>query len=127
MEIVENHMMSTQDLISQPGSLESEVLDHSRDFVACVQKSAPAEYLRLARSEHLSALLDQPNFNHGKLFCYAEFIVFRKEFLNRFPDASHAACINAFSALFLKNDISISNLLSLMEGNAELAQLQKKG
>jgi len=116
--------MTNMDLIESTASLESEVLDHSKDFVECVQQSALAEYHRLAASKHFEGLLRQSGFNHGKLFCYAEFIVFRREFTNRFPEASRAACINAFSALFLKNDISISNLLTLMEGSDELKQLR---
>jgi hypothetical protein len=116
--------MTTHDLIEGSASLESEVLDHSRDFVDCVQRLAPAEYHRLVGSGLFEQLVRQGGFNHGKLFCYAEFTVFRREFLDRFPGASKAACINAFSALFLKNDISISNLLTLMEGSGELAQLK---
>lgn len=115
--------MTNRQLIEGSGSLESEVLDHSKDFVECVQRSALAEYHRLAASKHFEGLVRQGGFNHGKLFCYAEFVVFRREFMNRFPEASQAACINAFSALFLKNDISISNLLTLMEGSGELDQL----
>jgi len=118
--------MTNKELIEGSASLESEVLDHSKDFVECVQQSALAEYHRLAASKHFESLMRQGGFNHGKLFCYAEFIIFRREFINRFPEASQAACINAFSALFLKNDISISNLLDLMEGSGELKRLTDK-
>ena len=62
-------------------------------------------------------------FNHGKLYVYAEFCVFRSEFLGRFNDASPAACINAFSGLFLKNDISITNLVEFIEGSDDRRQL----
>jgi hypothetical protein len=119
--------MSKKDLVDSLEGLESEVLDHAKDFVACVQQGAPEQYRRLAGSEQAERLLQLANFNHGKLFCYAEFIVFRREFLTRFPEASRSACINAFSALFLKNDVSISNLLLLMEGSDELSLLQNKG
>ncbi len=63
-------------------------------------------------------------FNHGKLYVYAEFSVFRREFLDRFPEASPAACINAFSGLFLKNDISIHNLVEFIEGADDAGQLR---
>lgn len=62
-------------------------------------------------------------FNHGKLFAYAEFVVFRREFRARFPEASTATCINAFSGLFLKNDISITNLIDFVEGPDHRGQL----
>jgi hypothetical protein len=39
-------------------------------------------------------------------------------------DASPAAAINAFSGLFLKNDISIHNLLEYIEGADERGQLR---
>jgi hypothetical protein len=66
--------------------------------------------------QHLAS--DRP-FNHGKLYAWAEYIVFRSEFLQRFPDASQASCINAFSRLLLKNDISITNLAAVMEKSVE--------
>ena len=50
-------------------------------------------------------------------------MVFRREFRERFPDASPASCINAFSGLFLKNDISMTNLVDYMEGPADREQL----
>ena len=46
------------------------------------------------------------------------------EFMARFPDASPFACINGFSSLFLKNDISISNLVEFMEGSDDREQLR---
>jgi hypothetical protein len=68
--------------------------------------------------------LEQDNsFNHGKIYVYAEFIVFRAEFRARFPDAAESACINAFSKLLLKNDISITNLVAFMEGQDDRSQL----
>jgi len=61
-------------------------------------------------------LAGDPAFNHGKLYAWAEYCVFRQEFRARFPDASDSACINAFSRLLLKNDISITNLVEYCEG-----------
>ena len=70
-----------------------------------------------------SQWLGNPVFNHGKLFAYAEFAVFRKEFQARFPRASDYACLNAFAGLFLKNDISMSNLVEYVEGSDDEEQL----
>lgn len=93
------------------------VLDHAREFIDVVRRSAPAVYEDLSRQTRFASLLEQSNaFNHGKLFAYAEYVVFREEFQRRFPDASPAACINAFSRLLLKNDISMTNLLAALEG-----------
>ena len=104
--------------ISAGGSgLEPEFLDHEREFVALVCRRAPAEYEALAASPRFRALLKQDNrFNHGQLYAWAEFTVFRREFLHRFRQASEAACINAFCRLFLKNDISITRLAEALEG-----------
>jgi hypothetical protein len=99
-------------------------LVHSSEFVELVCRAATAEYQRLLATERFQRELEQDNrFNHGKLFAYAEFVVFRKEFRERFPDASPAACINAFSGLFLKNDISITNLVEFVEGPDHRGQL----
>lgn len=104
--------------------VQAEVLDHSGDFVEFVYRDAPAEYQRLRASARFRRELDQKNrFNHGKLYAYAEFLVFRREFRERFPDASPSACINAFSSLFLKNDISITNLVEFVEGPDDRNQL----
>ena len=43
--------------------------------------------------------------------------------MTRFPSASPFACINAFAGLFLKNDISMSNLVEYVEGAADEEQL----
>lgn len=100
-------------------------LDHSREFVEIVCGSADAEYRRLLNSERFQRMLGDDNaFNYGKLFAFAEFAVFRKEFRTRFPEASSASCINAFCKLFLKNDISITNLVRFMEGSTEQEQLR---
>ena len=105
-------------------SLHASVLDHSIDFVELVYDKAPAEYRALVDSRKYDLLLEQTNtFNYGKLFVYAEYRVFRTEFLHRFPEAGNSACINAFSGLFLKNDISITNLLQFIEGTDERAIL----
>ena len=88
-------------------------------------RDAPAEYRRLMALERFRRELGQQSrFNHGKLYAYAEFVVFRREFRERFPDASPAACINAFSSLLLKNDISITNLVEFVEGPDHRGQLK---
>jgi hypothetical protein len=105
--------------------MQSSVLDHAAEFVELVYRQAPVEYRRLADSDRFRFQLDRGgSFNHGKLYAYAEFSVFRREFLQRFPEASPAACINAFSGLFLKNDISIHNLVEFVEGADDRWQLQ---
>jgi hypothetical protein len=114
------HNISTDNLGQQ-----ADLLDHSREFVEIVYRSAPGEYHELLNSERFQQLLGNDNaFNYGKLYAYAEFTVFRSEFRNRFPDAAQASCINAFSKLFLKNDISITNLVRFMEGPGDLEQLR---
>lgn len=114
-------------------SLRADVLDHAREFVELVYRQAPMEYQHLLSSERFMpdlghglerAIERSAAFNHGKLYVYAEFTVFRREFRDRFPDASPAACINAFSSLFLKNDISIHNLLEFIEGADDREQLR---
>ena len=103
----------------------ADVLDHAFEFVECVYGRAPGEYQRLIAEGRFRRVLGQGgSFNHGKLFVYAEFTVFRREFSRRFPEASPAACINAFSGLFLKNDISIHNLVEFVEGAGDSAQLE---
>jgi hypothetical protein len=105
-------------------SLRTNVLNHSSEFVELVYRDAPAEYRRLMTLERFRRELgQQTRFNHGKLYAYAEYVVFRNEFRERFPDASPAACINAFSGLFLKNDISITNLVEFVEGPDHRGQL----
>lgn len=89
-----------------------------------MHRKAPAEYRRLLGSDRFRRELEQDNsFNHGKIYVYAEFVVFRAEFRARFPDAAQSACINAFSKLLLKNDISITNLVAFMEGQDDRSQL----
>ena len=101
------------------------VLDHASDFVALVHQEALAEYQRLLGLQRFVAeLASSGTFNHGKLYVYAEFSVFRREFRERFPEASPTACINAFSGLFLKNDISIHNLVEFVEGSDDREQLR---
>ena len=109
--------MTDQPVSTELTNLQASVLDHSSEFVELVYRDAPSEYRSLLGSERFRRELEQENvFNHGKLFAYAEFVVFRREFRERFPDSSPAACVNAFSSLFLKNDISISNLVDFVEG-----------
>lgn len=117
--------MTPHDLTPAGGGPRAEVLDHAAEFVEIVYRQAPVEYQRLISSERFQAdLALNGTFNHGKLYTYAEFIAFRREFEDRFPDASAAACINAFSGLFLKNDISIHNLVEFVEGTDEQEQLR---
>lgn len=104
--------------------MQASVLDHASEFVELVHERAPAEYRRLIESGAFQGELARESvFNHGKLYVYAEFRVFRSEFSRRFNDASPAACINAFSSLFLKNDISIHNLVEFVEGSDDRRQL----
>jgi hypothetical protein len=108
--------MTDRDISTDVLSLQADVLDHSREFVKLVYRTAPDEYRSLVDSLSFRGLLEEDNnFNYGKLYAYAEYVVFSREFITRFPQASPAACINAFSKLFLKNDISISNLVDFME------------
>jgi hypothetical protein len=108
--------MTGKSIHTDVASLRADVLDHSREFVELVYSKAPGEYRALLASERFRAGLESANnFNFGQLYAYAEFTVFRREFQRRFPEASRSSCINAFSRLFLKNDISISNLVEYME------------
>jgi hypothetical protein len=117
--------MNGQSLTPDDASPRTSVLDHASDFVELVCREAPEEYRRLLTAGRFRAELAQVSvFNHGKLYAYAEFSVFRREFMRRFPDAEAAACINAFSSLLLKNDISITNLVEFMEGPDDRRQLQ---
>jgi len=115
---------------AEPGTgtlavIRADILDHAAEFVEIVYRQAPLEYQCLLASGRFDAELGGGRgFNHGKLYAYAEFEVFRQEFLDRFPEASVAACINAFSGLFLKNDISIHNLLEHVEGADDAGQLR---
>ena len=116
--------MSDQQVSTDVLSLQANVLDHSSEFVELVYREAPAEYQRLMASERFARELEQDNaFNHGKLFTYAEFVVFRREFRERFTGSSPAACTNAFCRLLLKNDISITNLVDFVEGPDDRGQL----
>jgi hypothetical protein len=106
-------------------TLHADVLDHAFEFVERVYRRAPEEYRRLILAgDFRDAIERRGSFNHGKLYVYAEFSVFRREFRRRFPEATAAACINAFSGLFLKNDISIHNLLEFIEGTEDSEQLR---
>ena len=117
--------MTDKDLTVDIAGVNAGVLDHAREFVRLVFRDAPDEYRRLLVSNRFEAeLLSPSTFNHGKLYVYAEFSVFRREFRERFPEASPSACINAFSGLFLKNDISITNLVDYVEGPQDREQLR---
>ncbi|MEE4216339.1 MAG: hypothetical protein V2I48_01920 [Xanthomonadales bacterium] len=116
--------MNQQSFSNDLTVIQANVLDHSREFVEIVYSKAPGEYRALLACGRFDRRLQHdPAFNHGKLFAYAEYAVFRREFLLRFPDAPPFACINAFSGLFLKNDISISNLVEYAEGSEDQEQL----
>lgn len=107
--------MPGTDLSSDPIS-SADVLDHSRDFVELVQREAPGEYRALLASGCFQSELETPGaFNFGKLYAWAEWLVFEREFRSRFPGASQAAAINAFCSLFLKNDISMMHLVEFMQ------------
>jgi len=115
-----NEFSSSTDL----SVIQANVLDHSREFVEIVYEQAPGEYRALLSSGRFDARLERdPVFNDGKLYVYAEYAVFRREFMVRFPNASPFASINAFSGLFLKNDISMSNLVEYVEGADDEDQL----
>jgi hypothetical protein len=117
--------VTDKDLTVDIAGVNAGVLDHAREFVRLVFRDAPDEYRRLLVSNRFEAeLLSPSTFNHGKLYVYAEFSVFRREFRERFPEASPSACINAFSGLFLKNDISIHNLVEFVEGADDREQLR---
>jgi len=117
--------MSDHPLTTDVLSLQAKVLDHASEFVELVYQQAPEAYRRLLGSGLFNSELEQESvFNHGKLYAYAEYTVFRKEFGRRFPEANPAASINAFSSLFLKNDISITNLVEFVEGSDDRRQLQ---
>jgi hypothetical protein len=117
--------MTDRDHALEPLRAESAVMDHAQEFVELVQAQAPDTYRELLASGRFGNALARPGpFNHGKLFVYAEFVVFRQEFMERFPEASGPACINAFSGLFLKNDISIHNLVEFAEGADDQEQLR---
>lgn len=119
----------TRDLTDNVLSQHTDVMDHARELVTIVYKAAPGEYKRLLKVPRIRrAIAASNNFNYGKVFAFAEYVVFRGEFKVRFPEASSESCINAFSKLFLKNDISITNLVNFMEGgmDEEMLLLKKK-
>jgi hypothetical protein len=119
----------TQDLTATTESHSADVLDHARELVSIVYQAAPGEYKKLLKVSRIRrAIAATNNFNYGKVFAFAEYVVFRGEFKARFPEASPESCINAFSRLFLKNDISITNLVNFMEGGTdeEMLLLKKK-
>ena len=103
-------------LINQPDAISPETLDHARELVGIVIERVPAVYRDLLAAPKVRQRLSGAvSFNHGKVLAWAQFLVFRQEFIKRFPEASHSACINAFCGLFLKNDISMTNLADVME------------
>ena len=119
----------TRDLTDNVPSHHTDVMDHARELVTIVYEAAPGEYNRLLKAQRIrEAIAATNNFNYGKVFAFAEYVVFRREFKVRFPDAGSESCINAFSRLFLKNDISITNLVNFMESSTdeEMLLLKKK-
>jgi hypothetical protein len=119
----------TQDMTVDVHGVQAEVIDHSEEFVTIVHQKALGVYQTLLDSSQVRRQLAATNtFNYGKVYAYAEYMVFRKEFQRRFPAASAAECINSFSGLLLKNDISITNLVDYMEQSVgpEIALLAKK-
>lgn len=117
--------MEDRHISTEVRGLHADVLDHAFEFVERVYSRAPEEYRQLIAAGRFRDVIGQGgSFNYGKLFVYAEFSVFRREFRRRFPEASAAACINAFSGLFLKNDISVHNLLEFIEGADDREQLR---
>lgn len=118
------------DLEQREAEALSDTLDHAAEFAARVAEHAPTRYRSLLESADMAQrLATQPAFNPGKLFAWAEFLVFREEFRARFPEATAASCMNAFCRLFLKNDISMSNLARALEPSdeGELERLQLSG
>ena len=80
--------MKDRPLSTDVDGLQSSILDHAFEFVERVYSQAPEEYRRLAEAGRFREVLQQRGtFNHGKLFVYAEFSVFRREFRRRFPEA----------------------------------------
>jgi hypothetical protein len=109
-----------QNLTSTVLSQHADIMDHARELVTIVYEAAPGEYRTLLKVPRICrAIAATNNFNYGKVFAFAEFVVFRREFKTRFPEASSESCINAFSRLFLKNDISITNLVNFMEAGTD--------
>jgi hypothetical protein len=116
-----------RDLTDNAPSQHPGVMDHARELVTIVYKAAPGEYKKLLKLPRIQAAISaNNNFNYGKVFAFAEYVVFRKEFKARFPDANSKSCINAFCRLFLKNDISITNLVNFMEVGTEEELLMLK-
>ena len=118
-----------RDLTDNDPGKNTGVMNHAGELVIVVYKAAPGEYKRLLKVPRIHAAISASNnFNYGKVFAFAEYVVFRKEFNARFPDENSKSCINAFCRLFLKNDISITNLVNFMEGGTdeEMLLLKKK-
>ena len=118
-----------RDLTDNDPGKNTGAMNHAGELVTVVYKAAPGEYKRLLKLPRIHAAISASNnFNYGKVFAFAEYVVFRKEFNARFPDENSKSCINAFCRLFLKNDISITNLVNFMEGSAdeEMLLLKKK-
>jgi hypothetical protein len=109
-----------RDLTKNDSEQQPDVMDHARELVRIVYKTAPAEYRSLLKDPRIcEAIAASNNFNYGKVYAFAEYLVFRNEFKARFPEAGPESCINAFSRLLLKNDISITNLVRFVEGSTQ--------
>jgi hypothetical protein len=113
--------MTTDGKLPQSALVEAETLDHAGEFVVRVAEEAPAEYAALLEEPSIRRRLAESNaFNPGKLYAWAEYRVFRREFRRRFPDATPRACINA---------ISMSNLVRTLEAphGEDLELLEQSG
>ena len=118
----------SREMTTDDNRLKTDVLDHAREFVSIIIESAPQEYEKLLKLSRFKRLIRESNtFNYGKLFTYAEYLVFKSEFNKRFPDMSARVCINEFCKLLLKNDISITNLVNYIEGSSGEELLILKG
>ena len=81
-----NHPNESTDL----SVIQANVLDHAPEFVEIVYTQAPGTYRALLSSGRFDRrIAKDPAFNHGKLFAYAEFAVFRREFRNRFVQVAY--------------------------------------
>ena len=75
-------------LTGQPDAIAADTLDHAREFVQIVMERTPAMYEELLQSPQVrQRLSSSTTFNDGKVLAWAQFLVFRWEFLQRFPHA----------------------------------------
>ena len=123
-----NHAGSmSESPLTSTADTSPELLDHAEELVRVVMAEAPRVFQHLSVAPGLRGLLEGAgDMNHGQVFVWAQYLVFRREFNRRFPDAADAACRNAFCRLLLKNDISMSRLEGWMEKSLVLdAEIRK--